>query len=115
MIIQSLRAFRLALFSWFGGSGVLCGLVCLVGLVGLVCFFCLFFEMEKDPIGDVFSHFLKFFHGFLELRGHFFGDFGVLGSSLDAFGARGGPGSRCCRNTPLHWSPFGSILGSFLE
>ena len=37
----SLRAFRLALFSWFGGSGVLFCLVCLVGLVGLVCFlFC---------------------------------------------------------------------------
>ena len=37
-VIQSLRAFRLALFSWFGGSVVLFGLVCLVGLVGLVCF-----------------------------------------------------------------------------
>ena len=40
-LIQSLRAFRLALFSWFGGSAVLFCLVCLVGLVGLVCFlFC---------------------------------------------------------------------------
>ena len=42
-------------------------------------------------------------------------DFGVLGSSLDVFGARGGPGRRCCRNDPLHWSSFGSILGSLLE
>ena len=51
-------------------------LVCLVGVVGLFLF--------------------------LELGGHLFGDFGVLGSSLDAFGARGGPGSRPCRNSPLH-------------
>ena len=55
------------------------------------------------------------FHGLLELGGHFFGDFGVLGSSLDAFGARGGPGSRPCRNVPLQWTPLGSILESFLE
>ena len=34
-----------------------------------------------------------FFHGFLELGGHFFGDFGVLGSSLDVFGARGVQGA----------------------
>ena len=36
IFIQSLRAFRLALLSWFGGSVVLFGLVCLVGLVGLL-------------------------------------------------------------------------------
>ena len=37
----------------------------------------------------VFFILVSFFHGLLELGGHFFGDFGVLGSSLDAFGARG--------------------------
>ena len=63
----------------------------------------------------VFFICVSFFHGFLELGGHFFGDFGVLGSSLDVFGAQGGPGSRPCRNSPLQWSPFGSIVESFLE
>ena len=63
----------------------------------------------------VFFIFVSFFHGLLELGGHCFDDFGVLGSSLDAFGARGGPGRRCCRNDPLHWFPFGSILGLLLE
>ena len=37
----------------------------------------------------IFSHCLMFFHVFLELVGHFFWDFGVLGSSLDVFGAGG--------------------------
>ena len=72
---------------WFGGSS-------------LFLFVCIF-EMEKDPMWVFFFIFVLFFHGFLELGDHFFGDFGVLGSSLDAFGARGGPGSRPCRNSPL--------------
>ena len=72
-VIQSLRALRLALFSWFGGSGVLFCLVCLVGLVGLVSVFCfVFFKMEKDPVWVICSHLFVFFHGLLELGGHFF-------------------------------------------
>ena len=56
LFIQSLRAFCLALFSWFGGSGVLCGLVCLVGLVGLVWFCCLFFWNGKGSGGGCYFH-----------------------------------------------------------
>ena len=63
----------------------------------------------------VFFIFVLFVHGCLELGGHFVADFGVLGSSLDVFGAQGGPGSRPCRNSPLQWRPFGSILELFLE
>ena len=66
-------------------------------------------------MGDFLIFFCVFFVDFGSLGGHFFGDFGVLGSSLDVFGARGGPGSRPCRNDPLQWFPFGSILGSCLE
>ena len=40
-----------------------------------------------------FSHLFVFFSRLLELGGHFFGDFGVLGSSLDVFGARGVQGA----------------------
>ena len=85
---------------WPGGSGL---------------FFVLFFEMQKGPMWVIVSHCFVFFRRFLELGGHFFGDFGVLGSSLDAFGAWGGPGSRPCRNSPLQWSSFGLILELFLE
>ena len=38
----------------------------------------------------VFFICVSLFHGCLELGGHFFGDIGVLGSSLDVFGAQGG-------------------------
>ena len=41
--------------------------------------------------------------------------FWVHFGSLDVFGARGGSGSRPCRNTPKCPAPFGSILGSFFE
>ena len=41
----------------------------------------------------VFFTFFVFVHRLLELGGHFFGDFGVLGSSLDVFGARGVQGA----------------------
>ena len=85
---------------WSGGSGL---------------FFVLFFEMQKGPMWVIVSHLFVMFRRYLELGGHFFGDFGVLGSSLDAFGARRGAGSRCCRNAPLHWSPFSSMLETFLE
>ena len=40
-----------------------------------------------------------------------FGDFGVLGSSLDVFGARGGPGTdlvELIRNAPFFLAPFWS-------
>ena len=73
--------------------------MCLVGVVGL--FFLFFSLLEKDPTWVFFIIFVSFFHGLLELGGNFFGDFGVRGSSLDAFGARGGPGRRPCRNCPL--------------
>ena len=58
--IQSLRAFRLALFSWFGGSGVLFCLVCLVGLVGLVCFLFCFLKCKRVQCGCFFSLFCVF-------------------------------------------------------
>ena len=70
--IQSLRAFRLALFSWFGGSGILFCLVCLVDLVGLVCLFFVFQNGKKSNVGVFFIHLLMLFHGILELGGHFF-------------------------------------------
>ena len=61
-IIQSLRAFRLALFSWFGGSGVLFCLVCLVGLVGLVCFLFCFLKWKRVQCACFFLyHFVVFF------------------------------------------------------
>ena len=59
---------------WSGGSGL---------------FFVLFDEMQKGPMWVCFSHLFVLFRRFLELGGHFFGDFGVLGLSLDVFGARG--------------------------
>ena len=51
----------------------------------------------------------------MELGGHFFLHFCVLGSSFDVFGALGGPGGQNQSNPPLQGLPFGSILGSFLE
>ena len=45
--------------------------------------------MEKDPMWVIVSHLFVFCHGLLELGGHLFDDFGVLGSSLDVFGAWG--------------------------
>ena len=59
---------------WSGGSGL---------------FFVLFFEMQKGPMWVIFYHLFVIVRRFLELGGHFFGDFGVLGSSLDVFGAGG--------------------------
>ena len=58
---------------WSGGSGL---------------FFVLFFEMEKGPMWLFFLIFLSCFVDFWSLE-DFFDDFGVLGSSLDAFGAGG--------------------------
>ena len=61
VVIQSLQAFRLALFSWFGGSGVLFCLVCLVGLVGLVCFLFCFLKLKRVQCGWCFPLVLCFF------------------------------------------------------
>ena len=61
--------------------------MCLVGVVGL-CYCCFFLYLKRILCGCFFIC-VSFFHGLLELGGHFFGDFGVLGSSLDVFGARG--------------------------
>jgi len=63
----------------------------------------------------LFFIFVSFFHGCLELGGHFFGDFGVLGSSLDVFGARGVQGGDPVEMRLSTWSSVGSILESFLE
>ena len=72
-------------------SWVCCLFFVLVGLVGVVgLFFIGFSLLGKDPMLVVFFHCFLIFHGLWELGGHFFGDFGVLGSSLDALGAPGG-------------------------
>ena len=68
MFVQSLRAFRLALFSWFGGSGVLFYLVGLVGLVGLVCFLFSFLKWKRVQCGCLFFIFLCFFIDFWSLE-----------------------------------------------
>ena len=60
-------------------------------------------------MGVLFSHVFLFVHGLLELGGHFFGDFGVLGSSLDVFGARGVQGGdvvEMFRSSGPLWAPF---------
>ena len=59
------------------------------GWCGGSSFFVMFFYLiENYHRWFCFFIFLEFVHGFLELGGHFFCDFGVLGSSLDVFGAR---------------------------
>ena len=77
---------------------------CLFGFMGLLPILCFsgsgwrggfvfyrfFFTWKGSYVGGVFSFCFFLFHGCWELGGHFFGDFGVLGSSLDAFGAPGG-------------------------
>ena len=112
LIIQSLRVFRLALFCWFGGSGVLFCLVCLVGLVGLFCFLLFFQNGNGSNVGVCFtlsgvcSWLLSAWRS-LFLR---------CWCPWVVFGrvwCPGGPGRRCWRNSPLQWTPFGFILGSF--
>ena len=85
---------------WSGGSGL---------------FFVLFFEMEKGPMWVFFSHFFVFSRWILELGGHFFDDFGVLGSSLDVFGARGVQGGDPVEIYRSIGPLFGSMLESFFE
>ena len=60
-------------------------------------------------------HYGVIFGGCLDLEGHFLGDFGVLGSSFDVFGALGGLGGQTLSVPRLGWATFGSILGPFLE
>ena len=112
--IQSLRAFRLALFSWFGGSGVLFCLVCLVGLVGLVSFLFLFFPNGKGPMWVICSC-VDVFSGIVGAWRSLFLRFWCPWVVFGGVWCPGGPGRRCWRNSPLQWTPFGSILESFLE
>ena len=56
----------------------------------------LFFEMEKGPMWVMFSQLFCVFSLIFGAWRSFFDDFGVLGSSLDVFGAEGGPGRRPC-------------------
>ena len=85
-----------------------------VWLVWWVCFLLFFLYLERILCGCFFFICFSFFHGLLELGGHFFGDFGVLGSSLDAFGARGVQGAdlvEIVRSTEAFWLHFGVIFG----
>ena len=83
MLFARLLFNRFAHSAWpclFGFVGLLSCfvLVCLVGVV--FCFVFLFFcLLEKDPMCVFFSSLFSFVHEFLELGGHFFGDFVSLG------------------------------------
>ena len=101
VFIQSLRAFRLALFSWFGGSGVLFYLVCLVGLVGLVCFLFCFLKWKRVQWGCFFLFLLSWFVDFWSLEVTFSMILVSLGRLWTCL-VPGGPGRRPCRNAPLH-------------
>ncbi len=64
--------------------------------------------MKNDLLGSLFGE-------LLELRGHFFCYFGVLGSSLDLFGARGGPGMPNPGTDSMLMMAPGLHLGAFFD
>ena len=88
-------------------------LVCLVGVVGL--FFIVFSLLGKDPMWVFFFHLFLVFSWIVGAWRSLFRWFWCPWVVFGRVWCPGGPGSRPCRNSPLHWgllAPFWSHFWS---